>query len=86
VAMTDLNTLISPESPYYLALASAINNAGEIVGLAVDQRTGDTHAFLATPAGDGANPLPALQRSSSRWHISEKARLLLRQKGFIGAR
>src|ERR1035438_7001820 len=84
-AMTDLNTLISRESPYYLVFASAINNAGEIVGLAVDQHTGDMHAFLATPAGRGASPLPALQSSSSPWHISGKARGLLRQKGFIGA-
>ncbi len=80
VAMTDLNTLISGESPYYLIMATGINNAGEIVGLAVDQRTGDTHAFLATPAGIGMSQSRATQSSRSPWHISEKARAHLRQR------
>ena len=86
VAMTDLNTLISSESPYYLIVATGINNAGEIVGLAVDQRTGDTRAFLATPTSSGSSSSPAAQSLSSPWHISERGRGLLRQRVFAGGR
>jgi probable HAF family extracellular repeat protein len=56
--MTDLNALIPPTSPLYLMIAFAINDAGEIVGQAVDKSTGDIHAFLLTPVrhqGSGAN-------------------------------
>ena len=56
--MTDLNALIPPTSPLYLVIAYAINDAGEIVGQAVQKSTGDVHAFLATPVrhhGSGAN-------------------------------
>jgi probable HAF family extracellular repeat protein len=48
-AMTDLNTLIPPESPLYLVFAVDINSRGQIVGIALRQSTGETHAFLATP-------------------------------------
>jgi len=50
--MTDLNTLIPPNSPLYLLFANWINDSGEIVGLALETGTGNTHAFLATPCGN----------------------------------
>jgi probable HAF family extracellular repeat protein len=56
--MTDLNALIPPTSPLYLMIAFAINNAGEIVGQAVQKSTGDVHAFLLSPVqhqGSGTN-------------------------------
>jgi probable HAF family extracellular repeat protein len=56
--MTDLNALIPPTSPLYLMIAYAINDAGVIVGQAVEKSTGDIHAFLATPLrhqGNGTN-------------------------------
>ena len=43
----DLNTLIPAGSPWYLHLASSINDAGEIVGWGTIN--GEVHAFLATP-------------------------------------
>jgi probable HAF family extracellular repeat protein len=46
----DLNDL-SPASPLYLQQALSINDAGQIVGFGVTS-TGETHAFLATPAAD----------------------------------
>ena len=47
--MHDLNDpLITPDSPLFLLLATAINSQGEIVGFGVTS-TGDVHAFLATP-------------------------------------
>ena len=81
-ALTDLNTLIPANSPYYLVFANRINDAGEIVGMAVDQRTGNMHAFLATPvpASSSASSSPAEEKRSPRWHIPEIARKLLRRR------
>jgi probable HAF family extracellular repeat protein len=45
--MTDLNELISKDSPWHLLFAQAINDAGEIVGQGVIG--GESHAFLAIP-------------------------------------
>jgi probable HAF family extracellular repeat protein len=47
--MKDLNTLIPPDSPLYLLFAFDINDAGDIVGQALETSTGELHAFLATP-------------------------------------
>jgi probable HAF family extracellular repeat protein len=45
--MTDLNTLLPKDSPWYLLQALSINDAGQIVGYGTIN--GDVHAFLATP-------------------------------------
>ncbi|HKS75830.1 MAG TPA: hypothetical protein VJQ82_21640 [Terriglobales bacterium] len=44
----DLNTLIPPNSGLVLHYAYGINNAGQIVGTAVDSK-GNDHAYLLTP-------------------------------------
>jgi uncharacterized membrane protein len=46
----DLNSRISHKSTLYLLLACSINSRGEIIGLAVDTKTGETHGYLASPA------------------------------------
>ena len=46
----DLNSRIPYKSTFYLLLACSINSRGEIVGLAVDTKTGQTHGYLASPA------------------------------------
>lgn len=51
-AITDLNTLIPATSPLFLVFASAINSRGQIVGEALDQSTGATVPFLATPCDE----------------------------------
>jgi len=52
--MTDVNELLPPDSPLYVILATAINDAGQVAGLAIDFGSGEAHAFLATPvAGSG---------------------------------
>lgn len=57
--MKDLNALIPADSnpdQLHLFLAFGINDAGEIVGWAMEKSTGDVHAFVATPChrhGDG---------------------------------
>ena len=45
----DLNTLIPPNSGLVLHWAFGINNAGQIVGQAIDSQ-GNTHGYLLTPA------------------------------------
>jgi probable HAF family extracellular repeat protein len=83
--LTDLNTLIPADSPYYLISANGINDAGAVVGLAVDERTGDTHAFLATPVNAGG--ASAMERSStSSWRLPERARRALQRRSAFGGR
>ena len=51
----NLNSLIPRDSGLHLAYATAINNSGHIVGVAVDGRAG-YHAFLLTPATEPPPP------------------------------
>jgi probable HAF family extracellular repeat protein len=51
---TDLNALISTDSPLQLQTACGINSHGEITGLAVEKSTGQYRGYLAIPVG-GAN-------------------------------
>jgi len=48
---TDLNTLISADSPLQLQTACSINSRGEIAGFAVEKSTGQTRGYLAIPVG-----------------------------------
>jgi probable HAF family extracellular repeat protein len=48
---TDLNTLISADSPLQLETACGINSRGEITGLAVEKSTGQYRGYLAIPEG-----------------------------------
>jgi probable HAF family extracellular repeat protein len=54
--MTDLNALVASAATVQLSSANDINDAGEITGEALDQETGNSRAFTATPihtaAGD----------------------------------
>jgi probable HAF family extracellular repeat protein len=55
--VTNLNSLIPSGSGLHLAYANAINNHGEIVGLAYDAQ-GRAHGFVLTPGGSGEPPPP----------------------------
>lgn len=48
---TDLNTLISADSPLQLQTACDVNSRGEITGLAVEKSTGQYRGYLAIPVG-----------------------------------
>ena len=50
--MTDLNTLIPASSPMYILEGTSNNDLGQIVGIGMTS-SGDQHAFLATPVGNG---------------------------------
>ena len=84
--MMDLNSLVVGGAPLYLASAFGINDAGEIVGLAVDS-SGTPHAFLALPVhGESAHDsVSPVAQGLSAPALSEGAReLLLRQSGMHG--
>ena len=51
-AMTDLNQVIPSSFPFVLVEAFDINARGEIIGLAVDPKRDETHAFLAIPCDE----------------------------------
>ncbi len=59
-SMVDLNTLIDASQGWHLEFATAINDAGQIVGYGTGPATGDNvHAFLLTPlSGMSAAPEP----------------------------
>ncbi len=52
--MTDLNTLIPPNSGWILTEARGINDAGQITGTGTIN--GETHAFLLTPVPSDSTP------------------------------
>jgi len=47
--MQDLNNLVSGSTPLFLQTACAINERGEIDGIAFDPATGEFHAYKAVP-------------------------------------
>lgn len=49
-ALVDLNTLVSGNNPLFLMTACSINAKGQIIGLALDPNTGETHGYLANPS------------------------------------
>jgi probable HAF family extracellular repeat protein len=55
----NLNSRIAPGSGLHLAFAKAINNEGQIVGVAYDSR-GSYHGFLLTPGGTLPTVVPSI--------------------------
>jgi probable HAF family extracellular repeat protein len=86
--MTDLNTLVPPDSALDFPDPTGINSRGEIVGLGVQKSTGELHAFLLTPsngdfAGESAS-LAAQGRTGERRTVvlPERIRVLRQRRGF----
>jgi probable HAF family extracellular repeat protein len=48
--MSDLNQVTHVNGPFCLVIAAGINSQGEIAGMAVDERTGNTLGFSAMPS------------------------------------
>ncbi|MCC6362654.1 MAG: hypothetical protein IT165_03970 [Bryobacterales bacterium] len=81
--MIDLNELAAGGPGLHLIFASWITEAGDVVGQAVDTKTGDLHAFLATPIRGGstatvtsvpnAAPLPFTAREGLRQRLGAGA-------------
>jgi len=81
--LIDLNTLIPPDSPWFLEEAFSINDRGQIAGHMFNASTGEIHAFLATPISDEPNSTTqAATRAAHRppaTVLSPRVRILLRQ-------
>jgi probable HAF family extracellular repeat protein len=84
--MTDLNTLIPPDSPLYLLDACSINCRGEIIGLAVNG-SGEAHGFLAKPTrcpAGSENPSAGSNTATRPALSPEDVRTLLQQRLSFG--
>jgi probable HAF family extracellular repeat protein len=57
--VTNLNSLVVPGSGLHIAFAYAINNVGQIAGVAVDAQ-GFSHGVLLTPGGSNEPPPPVV--------------------------
>jgi probable HAF family extracellular repeat protein len=90
--MTDLNDLIPADSPLYLMYALGINDAGEIVGFALQKSTGDVHAYVAIPIPVKTGSKSAMTGEhveASPMALPENVRQMLRQRlpsGRLGGR
>jgi len=75
--MTDLNTLISSDSGFQIALGGSINDRGEIAAQALVESTGELHTVILTPSNNG------MRGNSSRVPLTDGLRkLLLRKYGY----
>jgi probable HAF family extracellular repeat protein len=61
--VTNLNSLVAPGSGLHIAFAYAINNVGQIAGVAVDAQ-GFSHGVLLTPGGSNEPPPPVVPTMS----------------------
>jgi probable HAF family extracellular repeat protein len=68
---TNLNSLIPAGSGLHLAFGTAINNAGQIVGTAVDAQ-GRNHAYLLTPVAPGTPVLSIGDAMVTEGHVGTR--------------
>jgi probable HAF family extracellular repeat protein len=61
--VTNLNSLVVPGSGLHIAFAYAINNVGQIAGVAIDSQ-GFSHGVLLTPGGSNEPPPPVVPSMS----------------------
>jgi probable HAF family extracellular repeat protein len=80
--MTDLNTLIPDDSPFYLLEAHKINVWGQITGIGLQLSTGDEHAFLAVPSWSKETTGTTPERPKIT--LPENARKLLQRRARLG--
>jgi probable HAF family extracellular repeat protein len=77
-SFTDLNTVLSADSPWYIVNAASINSAGQIAGTGVNLNTGEAHAVLLSPLPPNGAPIarvatrvPLLPRAFQNKHLSK---------------
>ena len=80
--MSDLNVVAHGPANLHLIAGTSINNNGEILGMAIDFRTGEIHGFVATPRANGA---PEVQTVSKPSFDPQAFRSIL-QLGILGGR
>ncbi len=84
---TDINSLLPPDGMLYVIAPLAINQEGQIAGLALDLNTFEAHAFLATPRpGTSSSNTPQAARRAIPPRLSASVRQLVRHRGVGNAR
>ena len=84
--MTDLNSVISADSPLSLLIAYNINDRGEIVGDALQKSTGQVHAYSASPKCDDvtceadSSSVAQVTSDAQKLVLPESVRKLLRRQ------
>jgi probable HAF family extracellular repeat protein len=81
--LSDLNDLITSDSPLYLIYALGINDAGEIVGFAMQKSTGELHAYVAHPVrgtSKSATAAPKVSVVRGPAALPENIRMLFQQR------
>jgi hypothetical protein len=91
--LTDLNTLISADSPLFLLDAYVVNVRGDIVGDALHKATGRVHAYLAKRCeasdsdDDGCSDRvavpgvkPGQSNGNQRFVVPDNVRTLIRER------
>jgi probable HAF family extracellular repeat protein len=79
--MSNLNTLVDPHTKLYLIYGADINDRGDIVGQALDRKTGKTPAFVAVPEGH-ASIRPATRTAPNVNLPEDVRRRFLDRRGF----
>jgi probable HAF family extracellular repeat protein len=82
--ITDLNALIPAGSDLFLVAPFEINSRGQIVGIAVQNSTGQSHGFLATPTKGGSIGSGPTRGESPKIALPENLRKLLWQRLGLG--
>lgn len=82
--MVDLNELATEGSGLHMIFASWINEAGDVVGQAVNPETGELHGFLATPTRGGGMATVTSAPAGARLPIA--VRQALRERSGSAAR
>jgi probable HAF family extracellular repeat protein len=83
--MTDLNTLLPPDSPWFFIEALGINDRGQIAGYALNTSTGEVHAIVATPTNrntpsEGAPTTQGATGERPKVVLPENVRKFLQQR------
>lgn len=52
--LVDLNTLVTGNNSLYMITACSINSRGQIIGIAIDPNTNESHGYLATPTREAS--------------------------------
>jgi probable HAF family extracellular repeat protein len=75
--MTDLKTVMSPDSPWVLLEALGNNDRGQIVGFAFNTVSGEVHGYVLTPVSGEDDSAPSASGSVSQSSANERPPVVL---------
>ena len=76
-ALVDLNSLVTGSNSLYMITACSINSKGQIIGIAIDPNTGESHSYLATPTHEASAETSNMRRMPPVIPDSVRSRLRL---------